>query len=54
MDYVVAADLAAAVEMRGAGYAVLAGGTDLYPQHVGRSMSGPVLDIGGLSELQGF
>ena len=54
MDYVVPVDLAAAVEMRGAGYLVLAGGTDLYPQHVGRPMSQPVLDIGALEELRGI
>lgn len=54
MDYLVPADVAAAVEMRAAGCAVLAGGTDLYPQHVGRSMTGPVIDIGGLSELRGI
>jgi CO/xanthine dehydrogenase FAD-binding subunit len=46
-------DLAAAVEMRGAGGVVLAGGTDVYPQRVGRSLP-PVIDIGGLSELRGI
>ncbi len=54
MEYLVPADVAAAVEIRGTGCAVLAGGTDLYPQHVGRAMTGPVLDIGGLSELRGI
>lgn len=54
VDYVVPADVAAALEMRGAGYTVLAGGTDLYPQHVGRSMPRRVVDIGGLAELQGI
>lgn len=54
MDYLVPADVAAAIEMRDAGCAVLAGGTDLYPQHVGRPMKQPVLDIGGLSELRGI
>ncbi len=54
MDYLVPTDVAAAVEMRGAGCVVLAGGTDLYPQHVGRPMTQPVIDIGGLSELRGI
>ncbi len=54
VDYLVPADVAAAVEMRGAGCVVLAGGTDLYPQHVGRTMTQPVIDIGGLSELRGI
>jgi CO/xanthine dehydrogenase FAD-binding subunit len=54
VDYLVPADVAAAVQMRGAGGAVLAGGTDLYPQHVGRPMTTPVIDIGGLSELLGI
>jgi CO/xanthine dehydrogenase FAD-binding subunit len=54
VDYVVPADVAAALEMRGAGYTVLAGGTDLYPQHVGRPMPSRVVDIGGLAELRGI
>lgn len=54
VDYVVPADLAAALEMRGAGYTVLAGGTDLYPQHVGRPMPERVVDIGGLTDLRGI
>ncbi len=54
VDYLVPADVAAALEMRGAGCAVLAGGTDLYPQHVGRPLPQPVIDIGGLSELRGI
>ena len=54
VDYLVPADVAAAVEMRGAGCEVLAGGTDLYPQHVGRPLTKPVIDIGGLSELRGI
>jgi len=54
VDYVVPADVAAALEMRGAGYTVLAGGTDLYPQHVGRSMPKRLVDIGGLAELRGI
>lgn len=54
VDYLAPSDVAAALEMRGAGCSVLAGGTDLYPQHVGRSLPQPVLDIGGLSELRGI
>jgi CO/xanthine dehydrogenase FAD-binding subunit len=54
VDYLVPADVAAAVEMRAGGCAVLAGGTDLYPQHVGRPMVAPLLDIGGLDELRGI
>lgn len=54
VDYLVPADVAAALEMRGAGCTVLAGGTDLYPQHVGRPLTKPVIDIGRLSELQGI
>ena len=34
-------------------WAVLAGGTDLYPAHVGRAIALPVLDIGGIAELRG-
>ena len=37
--------------MRGA--PVLAGGTDVYPQHVGRPLPEPVIDIGGIAELRG-
>ncbi len=33
---------------------MLAGGTDLYPQHVGRALRGPIIDIGGLDELRGI
>jgi len=35
-------------------WAVLAGGTDLYPAHVGRRISLPLLDIGGIAELRGI
>ncbi len=34
-------------------WAVLAGGTDLYPAHVGRALALPVLDISGIAELRG-
>jgi CO/xanthine dehydrogenase FAD-binding subunit len=35
-------------------WAVLAGGTDLYPTHVGRAIALPLLDIGGIAELRGI
>jgi CO/xanthine dehydrogenase FAD-binding subunit len=54
VEYLVPADVAAAVAMRSAGYTVLAGGTDLYPQHVGRPMTQPVIDIAGLTQLRGI
>jgi CO/xanthine dehydrogenase FAD-binding subunit len=54
VDYLVPADVAEAAEMRGAGGIVLAGGTDVYPQHVGRPPSRPVIDIGGLPDLRGI
>ncbi len=53
VEYLVPADVDAAVRMLDAGCAVLAGGTDLYPQHVGRPLTTPVIDIGGISELRG-
>ena len=36
------------------GWAVLAGGTDLYPAHVGRPIATPLLDIGALAALRGI
>jgi len=54
VDYLVPSDLASALEMRGAGGIVLAGGTDVYAQHVGRPLTPPVIDIGGLVELRGI
>jgi CO/xanthine dehydrogenase FAD-binding subunit len=54
VDYRVPSDLAAAVRMRAEGGTVLAGGTDVYPSHVGRPVEPPVLDIGGLAELRGI
>jgi CO/xanthine dehydrogenase FAD-binding subunit len=51
VEYLVPADVA--VRMLGEERLVLAGGTDLYPQHVGRPLA-PVIDIGGLSELRGI
>jgi CO/xanthine dehydrogenase FAD-binding subunit len=54
VDYRVPSDLATAVRMRAEGGTVLAGGTDVYPSHVGRPVERPVLDIGGLAELRGI
>ena len=53
MDYLVPSDLAAAVAMKAGGLLVLAGGTDVYPAHVGRPLE-PMVDISGLSELRGI
>ncbi len=47
------ADVAEAAAMKGAGAWVLAGGTDVYPAHVGKPFVGPVVDITGLAELRG-
>ena len=33
-------------------WAVLAGGTDLYPAHVGRSVAAPLLDITAIAALR--
>jgi CO/xanthine dehydrogenase FAD-binding subunit len=54
VDYLVPADVATALEMRGAGCVVLAGGTDLYPQRVGRPMPASILDVSRLEELRGI
>ena len=54
VDYVVPPDVAGALELRGSGCTVLAGGTDLYSQHVGRAMPDRIVDIGGLSGLRGI
>ena len=54
MEYLVPDDVSAAVRMLGAGGVVLAGGTDVYPQHVGRPMTTPMIDIGGLADLRGI
>ena len=48
------ADVAEAAAMKGAGAQVLAGGTDVYPAHVGRPFARSVVDIAGLAELQGL
>ena len=47
--------IAAAARLLAAGrWAVLAGGTDLYPAHVGRPLPLPVLDITGVAALRGI
>ena len=35
-------------------WAVLAGGTDLYPAHVGRRIAAPLLDISAIAALRGI
>ena len=45
MEYLVPADLAEAARMKADGATVLAGGTDVYPAHVGRPLEGAVVDI---------
>jgi len=35
-------------------WAVLAGGTDLYPAHVGRRIAAPLLDITAIAGLRGI
>ena len=52
VKYLVPANVGEAVEMKGAGARVLAGGTDLFPAHVGRPLVGTVVDIAGLTELR--
>ena len=44
MEYLVPADLAEAARMKADGATVLAGGTDVYPAHVGRPLEGAVVD----------
>ena len=51
-DYRMPADVAEAATMKAAGATVLAGGTDVYPAHVGRAFTGPVVDISGIDELR--
>ncbi|HEX4233097.1 MAG TPA: FAD binding domain-containing protein [Caldimonas sp.] len=49
------ASIAQAAALLAAGpWAVLAGGTDLYPAHVGRSVAVPLLDITAIAELRGI
>ena len=40
--------------LAGGGWRVLAGGTDLYPAHVGRPVEAALLDIGGIAALRGI
>lgn len=55
MDYATPTTLAEALElMAEPDVTALAGGTDFYPARVGRLPEGPVLDLGGLSELRGI
>lgn len=53
-DYAIPVDLPAALEMKAAGRAVLAGGTDFYPVRVERPLTEPVVDITALEELRGI
>src|SRR3954468_20967279 len=49
------ASIAQAARLLAAGpWAVLAGGTDLYPAHVGRPIATPLVDITGIAELRGI
>ena len=54
MEYLVPTDLAEAARMKAGGATVLAGGTDVYPAHVGRPFARPLMDIGGLEPLRGI
>ena len=40
--------------LAGGGWQVLAGGTDIYPAHVGRPLRAPLLDITGIAGLRGI
>ena len=53
VDYRKPVDVAEAAAIKAAGATVLAGGTDVYPAHVGRALTGPVVDISGIDELRG-
>ena len=44
----------AACLLAGGGWRVLAGGTDVYPAHVGRPLAAPLLDITGIAALRGI
>ncbi len=54
MEYLVPDGVAAAAAMKAGGATVLAGGTDVYPQHVGRPLPETVVDIGGIEALRGI
>jgi CO/xanthine dehydrogenase FAD-binding subunit len=45
--------IAEAAAMKAAGATVLAGGTDVYPAHVGRALPEAIVDLCGLRELRG-
>ena len=53
VDYRKPVDVAEAAAIKAAGATVLAGGTDVYPAHVGRALTGPIVDISGIDELRG-
>ena len=54
-DYVRARSLAVAVAaLSGAEARVLAGGTDLYPAHVGRPMPARLVDVSAVAEMRGI
>lgn len=42
------------VDSAAAPWSLLAGGTDLYPAHVGRPMTRPLIDIGAIGALRGI
>ncbi len=44
----------AAEAQAGRPWAILSGGTDFYPAHVGRAITEPVLDLSALDELRGI
>jgi CO/xanthine dehydrogenase FAD-binding subunit len=49
------ASVAEATQLLAAGgWSVLAGGTDVYPGHVGRPLTGPLVDITGIEALHGI
>jgi CO/xanthine dehydrogenase FAD-binding subunit len=54
VEYLVPDGVVAAAAMKAAGGTVLAGGTDFYPQRVGRPLPAAVVDISGLAELRGI
>ena len=52
-DYAQPSSMTEALAHRAAGFRILAGGTDLYPG-AGATLAGPMLDLTGLSGLQGI
>jgi len=53
VEYLVPDNLADAIALKAGGRTALAGGTDVFPAHVGRPLE-PVVDISGLAELRGI